>query len=118
MDWKARIWKYATMLVVILIVLNPEMAELALFIDAVGLEIFLMLVEIQVIVFFSLLYHNRIKLFLIVLQRIWKNHNPDLSWNNLMAGPERLIIAGQSQAILMYMLVSSAAIGIALNVVT
>ncbi|MES9828233.1 MAG: hypothetical protein ABW201_08215 [Candidatus Thiodiazotropha sp.] len=41
-------WKYATALAAALIVLNPEMIELALFVDAIGLELFLMQLEIQV----------------------------------------------------------------------
>ena len=40
MNIKNKIWKYATAAIVILIMLNPEFAELALFIDAIGLEMF------------------------------------------------------------------------------
>lgn len=49
MNIKHNIWKYATLLCVILLFLLPEFVQLALFIDAAGLEIFVLLLEIQVI---------------------------------------------------------------------
>ncbi|MCU7853741.1 MAG: hypothetical protein KZQ80_16170 [Candidatus Thiodiazotropha sp. (ex Monitilora ramsayi)] len=115
MNWKDRIWKYATVVVVVLIILNPELVELALFIDAVGLEIFLMLLEIQVVMLVSMFFDKVIRPILSFLQHIWKKHYLGFSWNNLVGGPERLILAGQGQAILMHLLVCSATIGIALN---
>ena len=60
MSWKNRLWKYATALVVVLLFLNPEMAQLALFIDAAGLELFLLLIEIQVIGFLGALFGTRV----------------------------------------------------------
>ncbi|MCU7941511.1 MAG: hypothetical protein KZQ87_02430 [Candidatus Thiodiazotropha sp. (ex Cardiolucina cf. quadrata)] len=48
---RSKAWKYATTIVVVFIIFNPEMIELALFIDAIGLELFLMLFEMQMLVF-------------------------------------------------------------------
>ncbi|MCU7810413.1 MAG: hypothetical protein KZQ77_04145 [Candidatus Thiodiazotropha sp. (ex Notomyrtea botanica)] len=115
MNVKDRIWKYATTIVVLLIILNPEMVELALFIDAVGLEIFLMLLEIQVVMLVSMFFNTRIRPILIALQRIWSRYFQRFSWNNVTSKPRSLLLAGQSQAILMHVLVVSAAIGIVLN---
>jgi len=44
---KARLFKVATTLVVILLLLRPDTIMLALFLDAMGLELFLLLVGIQ-----------------------------------------------------------------------
>ncbi|MCU7797604.1 MAG: hypothetical protein KZQ73_07585 [Candidatus Thiodiazotropha sp. (ex Semelilucina semeliformis)] len=115
MNGKDRIWKYATTIVVVLIILNPEMLELALFIDAVGLEIFLMLLEIQVVLLVSMLFNTRIRPIIIALQRIWSRHFQRFSWNIVTSKPRYLLLAGQSQAILMHILVVSAAIGVVLN---
>ncbi len=57
---KSKIWKYATVLVVILIIFNPEMSELAIFVDAVGLEVFLMLLEIQLLAILSVFFNCKI----------------------------------------------------------
>jgi len=38
--WKSKLWKYATAFIVVLIILNPEIIELALFVDAVGRKCF------------------------------------------------------------------------------
>lgn len=39
--WKTQFWRYATTIVIVLIILNPEMLQLGFFIDGVGLEIFI-----------------------------------------------------------------------------
>ena len=62
MNIKNKIWKYATAAIVILIMLNPEFAELALFIDAIGLEMFFMLIEVQFIAITGALLNTKIKL--------------------------------------------------------
>jgi len=49
MKWKNNTWRYATAFVVTLILLNPEMADLALFIDAAGLDLILLLLEVQIL---------------------------------------------------------------------
>jgi hypothetical protein len=46
---RSNLIKYATVIIVTLLLFNPELAELALFIDAVGLDVFLLLIEAQVV---------------------------------------------------------------------
>jgi hypothetical protein len=54
-NWKNHLWRCGTAFVVVLIILNLEMVYLAIFVDAIGLEMFVMLLEIQVIAIFGLL---------------------------------------------------------------
>ena len=61
MNLKDKIWKYATMVVVLLVMLNPEMIQFALFVDAVGLEMLLMLLEVQVLTVMAMLFNGQIK---------------------------------------------------------
>ena len=49
MNTKNWIWKTATVLAVGLLLANPELWSLALFIDAVGLDLFVMLIQVQVV---------------------------------------------------------------------
>ena len=49
MQWKNKIWQLAAVVMVLLFILNPELAPLGLFIDAVGLELFLMMLEVQLL---------------------------------------------------------------------
>jgi hypothetical protein len=46
-NWKRKLWKYATVTVAVLFALNPEAVSFALFIDAIGLETIVMLLEMQ-----------------------------------------------------------------------
>jgi hypothetical protein len=52
MNWKRGYWGYSTAIIVALIAFNPEMIHLATFIDAVGLELVILLIEVQVIAIF------------------------------------------------------------------
>ena len=61
MSWKDKSWKYATALVVLLLLLNPEAIGMAFFIDAVGLEVFLLLLEMQLLLILGSLFTNRLK---------------------------------------------------------
>ena len=106
MNWKNKIWKYATALVVVLILLNPEMASLALFIDAIGLELFLILLEIQLIAILSVLFNTKIKPVLVYMQR---------TVNCIINKPEQLIWVTPAPASLMHILVFSTAIGVMFN---
>ncbi len=99
MNWKNKIWKFATVLVVVVILFNPEMANLALFVDAVGLEMFLLLLQIQALVMLGLFLNTKIRPVFIYI----KNE------------PGRLMLLVPSQATLMHSLVFSAAIGFALS---
>lgn len=95
MNWKNKFWKYATTIVIIFIVLNPEMIELALFIDAIGLEMFLMLLEIQALTILSA-YFNIKKI---------KNTFNQIKYLFL---PANIILIMPTAATLMVMLVLSA----------
>jgi hypothetical protein len=115
-NWKNKVWKYATAFVVALIILNPEMAELALFIDAIGLELFLMLLEVQVIALAGALFHTSIKPISILTKRVWLKLINAVDWDNAKEGIEGMMLAVSAPVILMNLLVVSAAIGIVFNV--
>lgn len=106
MNRKNKIWKFATVFVVAFIILNPEMLELAFFIDAVGLEIFLMLLEIQLLAILSAFIDTKIK-------PTFKNIK--YSWSRIKTAPESLILVMPGPVFIMHMLVFSAAISLALN---
>lgn len=115
-NFRNKVWQYVTALVVLLIILNPEMAELALFIDAIGLEMFLMLLKVQVITILSGLFNSKIKPGCIYVKHLCLSHLPIDLWKNIIEKPENLWLAVPSPAMLMNTLVITAAIGIALNV--
>lgn len=50
MKCRRRIWGCATAVVVVLLMLNPEYVELALLVDAIGLELFVLLIQVQMVV--------------------------------------------------------------------
>ena len=116
MNWKNKVWKYATAFVVVLIILNPEMAELALFIDAIGLELFLMLLEVQVIALAGALLHIRIKSISYARKRVWLKLINVVDWDDAKVGIQGMMLAVSAPVILMDLLVVSAAIGIVFNV--
>lgn len=47
MNFKKSLWKLTTFLVVVFFLLKPEFMMLGLFIDGIGLELFLLLLEVQ-----------------------------------------------------------------------
>lgn len=106
MNFKKRAWQYATTLVVVLIMLNPEIAQLALFIDAIGLEIFMLLIETQVIALFFALLSSKLMLMFPSTRRVMIFH---LIRHHLetVASP----------AMIMHLLVLSAAIGLVYNAI-
>ncbi|MCK5902721.1 MAG: hypothetical protein KAG28_06180 [Cocleimonas sp.] len=59
-------------LIFLFIIFNPEVTELALFIDAVGLEIFFMLVEVQIIVAFGLL-QAKLSLSFVYVKKLYQH---------------------------------------------
>jgi len=61
MNTKNWIWKTATILAVGLLLANPELWSLALFIDAVGLDLFVMLIQVQVVAVCSYYFQVWIK---------------------------------------------------------
>jgi hypothetical protein len=116
MKLKDKVWNYATVIVLLLVMLNPEMAELACFIDAVGLEIFLMLLEVQVVVIFSVFFNSKIKPAYIYVKNISLRFLPIISWNNIKEKPESIMLAVPSPAILMNFLVILTLLGTIFNV--
>jgi hypothetical protein len=113
---KDKAWKYATAVVVVLIVFNPEVIELALFIDAVGLEMFLMLFEVQVLMIIGALLNNIIKPAVSSLKHSIKKYLLFDHIRKLKAGTESLIVSTPSEATLMHLLVVSAIISGVLGV--
>jgi hypothetical protein len=107
-------WKYATLFVVALIVLNPEIAELALFIDAIGLEMFLVLLEVQLVTIFSVLFRNKIKSFIVLVRRCFLPCLSLFSWRGTLQNPESLLLVSPSPAVIMQLLVLMAAISVSL----
>ena len=116
MNWKNKIWKYLTAFIVVLIILNPEMAQLAFFIDAVGLEVFLMLLEIQFLALLGMFFNTRIKPIFSSIVNLYSRYFLIFSWENIKEEPENVLLAVPSPATLMHMLVFLAAVGIILNV--
>ncbi len=112
---KSKIWKYATVLVVILIIFNPEMSELAIFVDAVGLEVFLMLLEIQLLAILSVFFNSKIVPIYTYLKYLYSRYIISLSWQQIKEEPASLMLVVPCPATLMCMLVLSAAFGIAVN---
>ena len=116
MNWKNKTWKYLTAFVVVLIILNPETVQLAFFIDAIGLEMFLMLLEIQVLALLGMFFNTKIKPIFSYIIGLYSRHFLTASWKDIKEKPENLMLAVPTPATLMYLLVLSAAIGVILNV--
>jgi hypothetical protein len=93
--------------IVVLIIFNPEMAELAIFIDAIGLEMFLMLLEVQVLVILGSFY-ARLKAIFTYLRKVKQYNNLEVWWLNIIDKPESLLLLVPSQAALMSLLVLTA----------
>jgi len=49
MNWRNKTLKYLTVLIAITLILSPETAQLGLFIDAAGLDLLILLLEIQLL---------------------------------------------------------------------
>jgi hypothetical protein len=107
---KDKAWKYATAIVVVLIILNPEMIELALFIDAVGLEMFLMLFEVQVLMIIGALLNNKNKPTISSLKLLVEKRFLVDPLRRLKKGAECLVMSVPMEAAFMHLLVVSAVI--------
>jgi len=116
MNLKNKLWKYATLCLVVIIILNPEMVGLALFIDAIGLEMFIMLLEVQVLAILSAILNNKIRPMFEFIKLYYSRNFPFFTWKSMKESPESLTYAAQSPATLMYLLVFSAVVGVVLNV--
>lgn len=102
-DWKKKIWKYATSVFVVILFLNPEFAELALFIDAIGLETFFMLIEVQILLIFSI-FHEKAKRIIVYLKNLMA---PTISWQDFKQESKTIFLLAPGPAVLMHVLVLS-----------
>lgn len=91
------------------------MIGLALFIDAVGLEVFLMLLEIQLVAMLGGLLNSKVKPLFVYLKYLGAQNGLLFSWGMIKKEPEYLKLLVPGQAVLMVMLVLSSAISIAFN---
>ncbi|WP_019028308.1 hypothetical protein [Colwellia piezophila] len=61
MNLRKSSWKIAGFLLVTFLLLKPELIPLALFIDGIGLELFVLLLEVQALAVFGYYFHNWFK---------------------------------------------------------
>ncbi|WP_133408168.1 hypothetical protein [Parashewanella tropica] len=61
MNLKKVYWKIVTLVVFSFLLINPEAVPLVLYIDAIGLELFLMLLEVQFIAIAGYYFHVWVK---------------------------------------------------------
>jgi len=109
---KNKTWNYLTAIVVLLILLNPEMWTLALFIDAVGLEVFMMLLQIQVLAIFFSFVRLGIRPISNLVRRLRGRKM------GVFVGDNRYrLLAITNQATIMHLLVLSSAVGITYNTI-
>lgn len=75
---RKQIWKYITLTVVTLLIFStaPEVRIFGLFIDVIGLDMFLLLVEVQVVVLILGLYHQWLRPVLINLNLYLEKMDP------------------------------------------
>lgn len=76
MDIKKWTWKIATILVMGVLLLNPELMSLALFIDAIGLDLFILLVEVQIVAISGYYFHAWIKPILMPFYKYFLKTDP------------------------------------------
>jgi hypothetical protein len=72
-DW---FWKVLTLIIIGLLMLNPEFIVMSAFIDAVGLEMFSLLIEVQIISVVGFYFHNWIKPVLMPFYNYFKKIDP------------------------------------------
>jgi hypothetical protein len=66
---RRKLYKYITLFVIILLALNPEAFQLAVFIDAVGIEVLFMLFEVQLISIVRVYYDKAMNIIVLPLHR-------------------------------------------------
>lgn len=115
MSWKRKYWAYITAIIVVFIALNPEMMQLALFVDAVGLDLFLLLLEVQLLAVVGAFFNKHIRPMLKYVINAGWTYCLGVSWTTVKEKPEVLFLVMPGQAALMHLLVFSAAISIAVN---
>jgi len=76
MNWKKSAWKIVTLLVVGTLIFNPELVAFGMFIDYVGLDLFLLLLEVQVVTLFGYYFQNWIKPALKLVMKFLQKFDP------------------------------------------
>jgi hypothetical protein len=114
MKWKNKLFRYALSVFVVLLFLNPETVQFAIFLDAVGLDIFLMLLEVQILAILGTVLFNYIdpirSYFFVIYRRITQR-----SGSRFQEQPQVLLLFVPCQATVMHMLVFSAVIASVIN---
>ena len=89
MNWKQRAWKIATSFVVLALIFSilPEAMALGLVINGIGLEIFLLLLEIQILVVFGIMFYTFIRPVLSKIDRSLMKIDP----NYFIPGRETIV---------------------------
>lgn len=73
---KKWLWKVLTLTVIGFLLINPELFALAAFIDAVGLEMYLILLEVQFIAVFGYYFNSWFKPVLVPLYKKVQQFDP------------------------------------------
>lgn len=107
---KDRAWNYATAIVVLLILFNPELLGLALFVDAIGLELFIMLLQIQALAMALSFFHMNVKPVIETLACSYSKVCRAVSRKNCEPKSDSLLILLPSQSTVMHFLVLSVAV--------
>ncbi len=76
MNIKKSFWKIATVIVAGLLILNPEALALGVFVDAMGLDVLLLALEVQVAAVFGCFFHSRVKPVLMPVYRFFQKIDP------------------------------------------
>lgn len=108
--WKNNALKFIGAVVVIMLMLNPETIQLALFIDAVGLDMFLLLIEVQVLTIAGFMFRTSIKPVIVFFKHITWRFIFIPSWREIRKNPAAIGYMLPSAATFMCFLVFSAAI--------
>ena len=76
MKIKALFWKTLTLIIIGLMLLNPEFMVISAFIDAVGLEMFSLLIEVQIITVVGYYFQHWVKPILMPIYKYFKKIDP------------------------------------------
>jgi len=109
MNWCNKTLKYLTVLIVVMLVLSPETAQLGLFIDAAGLDLLIILFEIQLLAIATTVYQRLIQSIGVFLKRS-SPHSPGRLRNRLAGLPLSLALTFPAEATFMHLLVGGVVI--------
>ncbi len=92
------------------------MTQLAFFIDAIGLDIFLILLGIQFLTLPCMFFNMKIKPEFSYIITLFSRHLLVSSWKNIREKPEELVLTAPSPAALMHTIVFLVAISMMFNI--